>query len=170
MARSHQLGLQNSPPSSIRAPQQETADSSPRPHPPTGTGPAHRLPTTKCLAREQPVAKTMLGLPSPSFHTALYTRDQRPLSLLWLFSHSVMSESFATPRTAACQAPLSTGPPRQEYWSGWPFPSPGDLPNLRIKSTSPALAGRFLITAPPGKPGLCLKSLQVHRDSGAAPG
>ena len=58
------------------------------------------------------MAKTMLGLPSPSFHTALYTRDQRPLSLLlWLFSHSVMSDSFATPRTADCQAPLSTGPP-----------------------------------------------------------
>ena len=118
LARSHQLGLQNSPPSSIRAPQQETADSSPRPLPPTGTGPPHRLPTTKCLAQEQPVAKTMLGLPSPSFHTALYTRDQRPLSLLlWLFSHSVMSDSFATPRTADCQAPLSTGPP--------PRPPPG---------------------------------------------
>ena len=44
------------------------------------------------------------------------------------------------------QAPLSMGVPRQEYWSGFPFPSPGDLPNPVIKPTSPvspALAGRF---------------------------
>jgi len=40
---------------------------------------------------------------------------------------------------------------RQEYWSGLPFPSP-DLPNPGIKHGSPALAGRFFTTAPPGKP------------------
>ena len=40
-----------------------------------------------------------------------------------------MSNSFATPWTRACQAPLSMGFPRQEYWSGLLFPSPGDLPN-----------------------------------------
>ena len=90
--------------------------------------------------------------------------------MLRLFSPSVMSDSFAAPRTAACQAPLSTGSPRQEYWSGWPFPSPGDLPHPGIKSTSPALASRFLTTAPPGKRGLCLKSLQIHKASGVAPG
>ena len=44
------------------------------------------------------------------------------------------------------------GFPRQKYWSGLPFPSPGDLPDPGIKSTSPALAGRFLTTEPPGKP------------------
>ena len=38
----------------------------------------------------------------------------------------------------ACQAPLSMGFPRQEYWSGLPFPSPGDLPNPGIKPISPA--------------------------------
>ena len=38
-----------------------------------------------------------------------------------------------------CQAPLSMGFPRQDYWSGWPFPSPGDLPNPGIKPVSPAL-------------------------------
>ena len=42
--------------------------------------------------------------------------------------------------------------PRQKYWSGFPFPSPGDLPNPGIKITSPALAGRFFTTEPPGKP------------------
>ena len=41
---------------------------------------------------------------------------------------------------------------RQEYWSGLPFPSPGDLPDPGIEPTSPALAGRFFTTAPPGKP------------------
>ena len=41
---------------------------------------------------------------------------------------------------------------RQEYWSGLPFPSPGDLPDPGIKSTSPALAGTFFTIEPPGKP------------------
>jgi len=44
------------------------------------------------------------------------------------------------------------GFPRQEYWSGLPFPSPGDLPNPEIKLMSPMLAGRFFTTEPPGKP------------------
>ena len=46
---------------------------------------------------------------------------------------------FGTPWTVARQAPLSMGFSNQEYWSGLPFPSPGDLPDLGIKSTSPAL-------------------------------
>ena len=64
-------------------------------------------------------------------------------NLLMLFSCSVMSDSFATPQTVAHQAPLSLGFPRQEYWGGLPFPSPGDLPNPRIEPASPALAGGF---------------------------
>ena len=40
---------------------------------------------------------------------------------------------FVTPWTVACQAPLSMGFSRQEYWSGLPFPSPGDLPNSEIE-------------------------------------
>ena len=50
----------------------------------------------------------------------------------------------------ACQTPLPMGFPRQEYWSRSPFPSPGDLPNLRIEPMSPALAGRFFTTEPLG--------------------
>ena len=42
---------------------------------------------------------------------------------------------------------------RTEYWSGLPFPPPGDLPDPGIKLVSPALAGRFFTTEPPGKPG-----------------
>ena len=46
---------------------------------------------------------------------------------------------FATPWTIAYQAPLSMGFSRQEYWSGLPFPSPGDLPDPGIKPGSPTL-------------------------------
>ena len=46
---------------------------------------------------------------------------------------------FVTPWTVACQAPLSMGISRQEYWSGLPFPSPGDLPDPRIEPGSPTL-------------------------------
>ena len=53
-------------------------------------------------------------------------------------SHSVMSDSVI-PWTVAHQAPLSMGFSRQEFWSGFPFPSPGDLPDPGIKSVSPAL-------------------------------
>ena len=60
--------------------------------------------------------------------------------------------SLVTLWTVACQAPLSMGFPRQEHWSGLPFLSPGDLPYPGIEATSPALAGRFFTTEPPGKP------------------
>ena len=53
---------------------------------------------------------------------------------------------LANPRTEACQAPLSIGLSRQEYWSGLPLPSPGDLPDPGIKPASPALAGKFFPT------------------------
>ena len=50
------------------------------------------------------------------------------------------------------QAPLSLGFHRQEYWSVQPFPSPGNLPDPRIKPVSPALAGGFFTTEPTVKP------------------
>ena len=52
----------------------------------------------------------------------------------------------------AHQAPLSMGFSRQEYWSGLPFPSPGDLPDLGIEPRSPALQADALTSEPPGKP------------------
>ena len=54
--------------------------------------------------------------------------------------------------TVAHQAPLSMPFPRQEYWNGLPFPSSADLPHSEIEPTSPALAGGFFTTEPPGKP------------------
>ena len=65
------------------------------------------------------------------------------LSPIWL---------FVTPWTAALQAPLSMGLPRQQYWSGLPCPPPGDLPEPEIKPMSPALADRFFPAEPLGKP------------------
>ena len=59
---------------------------------------------------------------------------------------------FATPWTVAHQAPLSMGFSRQEYWSGLPFPSPGDLPNPGIKPRSLALRADSLPVKPQGKP------------------
>ena len=52
-----------------------------------------------------------------------------------------------------CSPPgSSVGFPRQEYWSGLPFPSPADLPDLGIEPSSPAMAGGFFTTEPLGKP------------------
>ena len=55
---------------------------------------------------------------------------------------------FATPWTVTCQAPLSMGLPRQEYWSRLSFPFPGDLPDPGIRPTSFTLAGGFFTTEP----------------------
>ena len=57
---------------------------------------------------------------------------------------------FATPWTLAHQAPTSMGFSRQEYWSGLPFPSPGDLPDPGIEPRSPALQADALTSEPPG--------------------
>ena len=54
----------------------------------------------------------------------------------------------------AHQTPLSIKFPRQEYWTGLPFPSPGDLLDPGIKPASLVLAGRFFATEPPGKLGM----------------
>ena len=66
-----------------------------------------------------------------------------------------MLSRSATLSTVAHQAPLSMGFPRQEYWGGLPFPSPGDLPDPGIKPRSPmspALAGGFFTSEPPREP------------------
>ena len=68
---------------------------------------------------------------------------------------SAVSDSFVTPWTATCQAPLSMGFSRQEYWSVLPFAPQGDLPNPGIEPTSPlclALVDGFFTTEPPGNP------------------
>ena len=71
--------------------------------------------------------------------------------LLLLFSCLVMSDSFASPQTVVCLAPLSMGLPRQEYWSGLLFSSPRDLPYPGTQPVSPELAGIIFTTEPAGK-------------------
>ena len=63
-----------------------------------------------------------------------------------------MSDSWDT-MDVACQNSLSMGFSRQDYWSGLPFPSAGDLPNPGIKPGSPALQADVLPSEPPGKSG-----------------
>ena len=82
--------------------------------------------------------------------------------LLCFYGSGLVGKScptLATPWTVACQAPLSMGFSRQEYWSGLPFPSPGNLPNPRIKPRSPALQADSLPTELQGKP-LCFHGAQ----------
>ena len=60
------------------------------------------------------------------------------LDTLCMLHHFSCVQLFATPWTVACQAPLSMGFSRQEYWSGLPCPPPGDLPDTGIEPASPA--------------------------------
>ena len=90
----------------------------------------------------------------------------KSLSLSIIFSLSILSScslgvvvlvaqsgpTLCNPWTVACRAPLSMGFSRQEYRSGLPFPSPGDLPDPGIEPRSPALQADALTSEPPGKP------------------
>ena len=84
-----------------------------------------------------PIISACKGEPTLSFSCAVLSRFSR-------------IRLFATPWIVAHQAPLSMGFPRQEYWSGLPFPSPGDLPDQGIEPgalKSPALTGEFFPTS-----------------------
>ena len=79
--------------------------------------------------------------------------SDRRLYLLYAcgLSHFSRVQIFATLLTVPCQAPLSMGFSRREYWSGLPCPPPGDLPDPGIEPTSLTLAGRLFTTELPGK-------------------
>ena len=83
-------------------------------------------------------------------HTFLYKLTLQNLCVcVCVCVHSVMSY-FVTPWTIVCQAPLSKGFTRREYWSGLPFPPPEDLPHLGtelVPLVTPALADGFLTTS-----------------------
>ena len=68
-----------------------------------------------------------------------------------MLSRSIVSDSLQPHGLKPTQAPLSKGFSRQEYWSGLPFPPPGDLPNPGIEPRSPALQADSLLSEPPGK-------------------
>ena len=91
-----------------------------------------------------------ITLSMPFWHREYWTGDQNGACAV--LSCSVMSNS-ATPGALACQASQSVELSRQEYWSGLPFPPPGDLPDPEIKPeslVSPVLARGFFTTAPCG--------------------
>ena len=126
-----------------------------------------------CLLPQSPKVSFAVSHISHIFssHTLLPLEAKNPFSLsyhfsahllLLFFSHLIMSDSFVTPWTVAPQVPLSMGFPRQEYWSGLPFPSSGDLPDPEIKPMSPALAGGFFTNEPPGKP---IRDTKLYRGS-----
>ena len=74
-----------------------------------------------------------------------------------------MSDSFVTPWTVTCHVPVSMESPRQEYWGGLTFPSPGDRPNPGIETVSSTLAGGFFTTESPGKPLIFIELIHLNQ-------
>ena len=107
-----------------------------------------------CLIEDQ---QTLMGANVGSANS-MASMDQRHNAAVAAQSLSHV-QLFATPCTEALQTPLSMGFSRQEHWSWLSFPSPGDLPHPGIKLMSPALAGGFFTTEPPGKPS---RNISVH--------
>ena len=135
--------------------------------PPSEPTPSHpalkkRLPLGKQWAQQGSHQKSLSPALKPQPDTISYQKKSyRDLlgTHLHLCVHRMLTAQllshvrlYATPWNVAHQAPLSMEFSRQEYWSGLPFPSPGDLLPPGIEPASPALAGRFFTTEPPEKP------------------
>ena len=134
------------------------------------TGPKARLLTLKTLHSQEgdrtpKAVRGMRALLQPRLRSPSPRTPLRSLSGQGLHSELQSSNSpggggsvakscptLAAPWTVAWQAPLSMGFPRQEYWSRWSFPSPGDLPNPGMESTYPVLQADSLPSEPPEKP------------------
>ena len=110
-----------------------------------------------CKRRDYPTFRALLGRPPQAIHCLLLNLS-KPAWIALLIRASILVSCiwlFATLWTLSHQASLSMGFSQQEYWSGLPFPSLGDLPDPGIEPASllsPALAGRFFTTELPGKP------------------
>ena len=81
------------------------------------------------------------------------------------WSRSVVSDSATVAKTAAYQAPLSMGFSRQEYWSGLPFSSPGDLPDPGIEPGSPNCRQTLYRLSHQGSPTVCQRTRRKHGSS-----
>ena len=97
-----------------------------------------------------------LSAPTPQHCPPILPKNHPTSSLLGGGLAAKSSLTFVTPWTVACPAPLSMGFPRQEYRSGLPFPTPGDLPDPGIKLSSHALQADSLPTKLQGNP-VCLE-------------
>ena len=117
------------------------------PGPPWGRRVGHNWATSFSLSY-----MTLLAF-NQYLHTGFFCKNimtkWKSLSCVWL---------SATAWTVVYQASLSMGFSRQEYWSGLPFPSPGDLPDPGIKPRSPALQADTSPSEPQGKPMSCIGS------------
>ena len=91
----------------------------------------------------------------PSSRASFWPRDPTHVPYISCIGGGLVTKSrltLATPWTVACQASLSVGSSRQEYCSGFPFPSPGDLPKPGIEPGSPVLQAHSWPTELQGKP------------------
>ena len=115
-------------------------------------------------ARVYPGENTMTSISGAGETGKLHVREWNQNipyhHVVFCFSPSVMSDSFVTPWTVACQVPLSMGFPRQECWSGLPFPSPGDLPSPKITCTTPT----WQVTSLSLSHMKCLPNTIIHRN------
>ena len=106
--------------------------------------------------KEVAATKTLAPEETPGLKLLMQAKKSKPRRKDTHACEEVKSLSrvqlFVTPWTVAHQALPSMGFSRQEYWSGLPFPSPGDLPDPRIEPRSPALQADALTSEPPGKP------------------
>ena len=103
--------------------------------------------------RQSSTVGSALASPNSFVHYWLLCAVLSRFSRVWL---------CATPGTVAHQAPLSMGFSRQEYWSGLPFPPPGDLPNPGIEPGPPTLQADSLLSEPLGKPFDCSGSWVIQ--------
>ena len=128
----------------------------------SGTTVSHLQMSNSPLCPVNPLQLSRLISKHPTFLDLLHCPQEKVFRIvLWadLDAHLV-SVLFAQLCPTLCdpgdciarQAPLSVGFSRQEYWTGLPFPSPGDLPNPGVELRSPALQADFLLSEPPGKP------------------
>ena len=111
-----------------------------------GSSPDSPTPCSLFPSQEGCLSPPHTAFPSAAGIPALSLREHVRVCEL---SHFSCVQLFVTLWTTACQAPLSVGFSRQEYWCGLPCPAPGDLPDLGIKPApfmSPALAGVFFTT------------------------
>ena len=106
----------------------------------------HAKSLQSCLTLCDPMDSSPPGSPVPGILQA------RILEWAAISLSDLIAKSRLTLWIMALQASLSKGFSRQEYWSGLPFPSPGNLPNPGIQLGSPALQGDALTSEPPGKP------------------
>ena len=128
---------------------QATSVTGPRAHP--GVIPPAQWPDRSCPGgrpgRGQTQTPRPAGIPGRRHITGAGGHWEGATGQLRLCSAPQSVRLLTTPRTVAHQVRLSMGIPGPEYWSGLPFPSPGDLPDAGTKPASPALAGGFFTTS-----------------------